>query len=247
MDQSERDHLIKVYDDTFKLTKHNKIYGSNRYLGLVDESYEFKPVCDATKTFVDKMDSFGCAHMLLKQGLNPVVLNMASEYKPGGGVMKGSTAQEECLFRRSDYYRQYNKRLVQPHPDGTVIAYNELVYTPKVTVIKDENYDLCEPWTVSCIACPAIRNPVIHSTDRYSKIDYQIMQFKIKAILQTAYFHEHDSVVLGALGCGSFHNPPTRVALMFKSELPVWDKKFKEIHFAILGDENYDIFKKIIV
>lgn len=37
--------------------------------------------------------------------LNPLVLNMASPKRPGGGFRNGSAAQEENIFRRSNYFQ----------------------------------------------------------------------------------------------------------------------------------------------
>eukprot|EP00051_Salpingoeca_urceolata_P011275 m.139525 g.139525 ORF g.139525 m.139525 type:complete len:116 (+) comp17061_c0_seq2:523-870(+) len=42
---------------------------------------------------------------------------------------------------------------------------------------------------------------------------------KIIAILKVAEQMGHDGVVLSALGCGAFHNPPTHIAELFKEAL----------------------------
>jgi len=39
---------------------------------------------------------------LLDEGHNPVMLNMANPYHPGGSYRRGASAQEEDLFRRTD-------------------------------------------------------------------------------------------------------------------------------------------------
>jgi len=44
-------------------------------------------------------------HMKTHLGLNPVVLNMCSPNLPGGGFRTGAGAQEESLFRRTNYYQ----------------------------------------------------------------------------------------------------------------------------------------------
>ena len=40
---------------------------------------------------------------LATEGLNPMCLNLASEFAPGGGWLKGAMAQEESIFYRSTY------------------------------------------------------------------------------------------------------------------------------------------------
>ena len=48
------------------------------------------------------------------EGLNPAILNMASAYRPGGGVMNGARTQEECSLRRSNLFMslyQYDRQM----------------------------------------------------------------------------------------------------------------------------------------
>ncbi|CAF5223448.1 unnamed protein product, partial [Rotaria magnacalcarata] len=53
-----------------------------------------------------------------------------------------------------------------------------------------------------------------------------------------AYHHQHDCLILSALGCGAFKNPPTHVASIFKSVIQQYAGYFKTIHFAIVDDHN---------
>ena len=54
-----------------------------------------------TKIYTLEADCLETSRLLQLMGYNPAVLNMANAYNPGGGVTKGSGAQEENLFRRS--------------------------------------------------------------------------------------------------------------------------------------------------
>ena len=52
--------------------------------------------------------------------------------------------------------------------------------------------------------------------------------------------HGHDSLVLGALGCGAFCNPPSHIAKLFHEvfEEPEFKNKYRLISFAILDDHH---------
>lgn len=57
------------------------------------------------KVSVKDIDCLTACKDLLDAGCNPVVLNLADILVPGGCVESGSGAQEESIFRRSNYCR----------------------------------------------------------------------------------------------------------------------------------------------
>ena len=78
--------------------------GTVFYSSALDAS-DVAPCGEKTLVNVMNEDCLVVADYLTFLGYNPVVLNMASPTNPGGGVMKGSGAQEENLFRRTNLYR----------------------------------------------------------------------------------------------------------------------------------------------
>lgn len=76
--------------------------------------------------------------------------------------------------------------------------------------------DPSELKVVSVISIAAISDPSIATNGSYRyKHDKDIMKYKIRLMLRIAAKHGHRSLVLGALGCGAFHNPPKDVAKAF--------------------------------
>ena len=192
---------------------------------------------------VEDMDTFDCAIDLCEAGYHPLVLNMASDYKPGGGVRSGKTAQEECLFRRS------NAHLT--HPESWYpLEWNNVIFSPCVTIIKDSEYNLMKAeYDVGMIAVAGIRKPRLEH-GLYSEDDRHLVNLKIESIFKIAINHGYDSLVLGALGCGVFQNPPEEVASIFKVMLNTYKKHFKKIVFAVLSvqsSENIRTFERIIL
>ena len=226
---------------------------------------------DRNKTIIEivNKDSIDAAEDLIKSGYNPVVLNMACEDGPGGGVIGGCYGQEESLFRRSNLYvhmypycshaAEYGlNRSSYSYPlnkrFGGVYVHNALVFRKR----EQEGYELmdsCVP--LSFIAVPAIRNPKLTTERALYKLDQEIALDKIRQIMKIGIDNNHDSLVLGAWGCGIFHNPPEIIAELFKQVLnePGIKDYFKIVHFAILEDScsfnvhnpsgNFIPFKKI--
>lgn len=71
--------------------------------------------------------------------------------------------------------------------------------------------------------------------------DKEMMVLKVRHILQTAKAKGVTHLVLGALGCGAYHNPPEEVARIFKREICGGRGRkgvegFEEISFAIFDE-----------
>ena len=71
-------------------------------------------------------------------------------------------------------------------------------------------------------------------------------RYKIRTILHIGLKHGHDYLVLGALGCGAYGNPPADVARLFHEviEEDEFRDKYKMLEFAIIGKKCYMPFKK---
>ena len=210
---------------------------------------------------------------LVEQGYNPAVLNMASLYHPGGGVLTGSSAQEEELCRRSNLaisLYQFSlpggrygdladmvrvKRRSERYPmDNTYGG----IYSPDITFFrasKDEGYALLDdPFRAAVISVASLNyNPKHgHNTldnGNIPKADKPILKEKIRTILRIGVLKGHDSLVLGALGCGAFCTPPAQMARLFHEVLSEqeFDSRFKKIVFAIIdssSSNNYQPFRK---
>ncbi|CAF4873212.1 unnamed protein product, partial [Rotaria sp. Silwood1] len=188
---------------------------------------------------------------------------MANAHSPGGGYRKGDGAQEENLFRRSDYFRSLDigldqwlperserfqcsssgklERLIDP---ATMYSMHEFgaIYTSGLTVFRrpeKTGYAFMEkPLEGVCsLAMAAYRDPKLEGNHLAPKYATGTRK-KIENVFAIAYHHKHDSLVLSALGCGAFKNPPAHVAQLFNSVIHQYAGFFKTIVFAIVDDHN---------
>ncbi len=259
-----------VFQDTLNVVNLGQysINGQNIVLGGNDELiegtvfYESPPVSIApsigeTDISIVNTDCLLAAAELLVQSFIPAVLNMANRHNPGGGVINGAGAQEENIFRRSNLFVSLYQ--FADYCDKYSIPANRFhkyplnkdtggVYSPGVTVFRGTEEDgysyLQNPYKVSMITVPAISNPDL---EKLNSGEYRIAERligpskqKIRTILRIALAHNHDSLVLGAFGCGAFRNPPKHMAELFKSVLSEEEfrNRFRRIVFAIIEDHN---------
>ena len=98
----------------------------------------------AGKVVVSGKRTLEASELYAKQGKKVCVLNFASATNPGGGVVYGSSAQEEAICRCSTLYpcldidKMWDK-FYMPHREADNPLYNDdCIYTPGVKVFKSD-------------------------------------------------------------------------------------------------------------
>lgn len=172
----------------------------------------------------------------------PLILNMASGSTPGGGVVNGAGAQEECLFRSSNYFKSMYS-LMDAYP---MDRNHGGIYTSGVTVfrdLEDKGYSLLEePFKADFVAVPAIklRDGDLENDGHLKEEIRKGTMNKIRTILNIAILHNHRTLILSAFGCGAYHNPPEDISRLFKDILDEepYAHFFKKVIFSIKSDSN---------
>ena len=202
--------------------------------------------------------TFHCASRYVRENKKIAVLNFANAYHPGGGVVQGAMAQEECLCRSSNLYEGLTIPYIVRHyykwnqkNTGDMFS-DRIIYTPGVTVFKDDSdypVNMEEWFEVDVITCAAPYNdPQKRARNTEEKLK-AVFYHRIQNILEVAIANKVDILILGAFGCGAFHNSATLVAnvmceLLVEKE---YARYFERVVFAIKksgsNNTNYLAFK----
>lgn len=207
-------------------------------------------------------------HLREDPGAKVTVLNFASATNPGGGVTRGSSAQEEAICRCSTLYPALNtphlrREFYDFHRNRRDVRYTDAcIYTPGVMVIKTDNdrperMERADWRQVSVITCaaPNLRerpynamNPGEGTSIKLSDTELlQIHKERGQKILRIAAAHGTDTLILGAFGCGAFRNPPEVVARAYRELLDQFDSYLRRVEFAVYctarDSRNYDAFR----
>lgn len=206
-----------------------------------------------TEIAIENEDCMVVGINLLNKGYKPLILNMANAFNAGGGVTRGSMAQEEEIFRCTNIHETLfplHEKLAKEHgfdikdKNGYPITKYGAIYSPSVVIFrkgKKYGYELMEePIKMAFISAAAFKNPTLVDEDTLASYLVPQMMEKIRAILRVALENGHDAFVLGAWGCGAFKNPPKHIAKLFHEVLEEeeFKNKFKNITFAIIEDYN---------
>lgn len=207
----------------------------------------------------------------VRTGSHVAVLNFANPIEPGGGVLRGAKAQEENICRSSnlyksltsknayEYYQLNNKILSKNQYNSMFLGTDQVIYSPDVLILKEnvgypdrflrvEQY-IETTYSVDVITCAA---PFFSGSGYMlpnGDLQY-LFEKRIRNILEVAIDNEVDVLILGAFGCGAFHNPPDVVADAFREVLLTdrYRKSFEQIVFAVKGTDmvcpNVEAFEK---
>ena len=253
-------------DSVVKAKKNTQVFWEDDY-PVFDQRISYD-----TEITVSKSRSFEAAMMLNKQMPDNkiAVMNFANAFHAGGGVINGSSAQEECLCRTSTLYPLLYRRSLRDsfykhhHDLNTLKASDALIYTEGVVICKtDEDLPKRMPKEdlvsvdVITVAAPDLRTTSnIHAAlvgNGAFMNDAELFGYHVKRaihVLTCAAAKNADVLVLGAFGCGAFENNPEVVARAYKVALDEFPKVFKRIEFAVYcspnDDTNYQVFKEIL-
>lgn len=277
----DREKRIEIFEDTMRLCKGNaklaeaiKASRASTKFYAADE-YPEKKTADirGTEVNVTAERTLAAAKRLSEKhgGKRIAVLNFASATNPGGGVAKGSSAQEEALCRCSTLYpclntNELHGQFYSMHKALRDARYTDAcIYTPGIISIKsDTAFPRAVPesewFSVDVITCaaPNLRekpynamNPGRGSPVKVTPAELSELHIKRGThILDIAAENGAAIVVLGAFGCGAFRNDPNIVARAYREILPSYKGVFDEIAFAVYCSPkdtgNYDTFKRIL-
>lgn len=205
-----------------------------------------------TEVRVENKDCVLAAKDLIDAGYNPAMLNLADLYTPGGLVEYGSGAQEENLCRRSNLvlslYQFSHPRLCQYPNLGLEQNADQYpmderyggIYSGIVTFFRGPESTGSQledkPYNIPIISVAALSGPRIGADGMMLQPEVDLTLEKIRTIFRIGQAQFHDSLVLSALGCGAFANPPAHIARLFHQvmEEDEFRNTFKLILFAIL-------------
>lgn len=255
----------KLVADRLLAGRKATVYYQNRSEIKIDK--ESKHDDHKIKVEVVNCNTLDAAAMFsIKTKTRVLILNLASDMKPGGGWKKWSIAQEEECFKPTSYFFNIEPVVKEAYPDLSLgdkikertapMSIEGAVYCPDVYWFRgnmEEDYEIFK-WSehafVDFVAVPALRHPPLDKHGKMSENDRNITLEKMRTVFDVAVAHGYKSLVLGAMGCGVYKNNPEEIAALFKQVINEYNNTcISNICFAILQTSsrspNFDIFSKV--
>ena len=274
---ADRYERIRIFEETMELCRShpalvNAVDYSTREQKII---WQEDPLYVAEKHFSEQaalilspQRTFEAARKYANQRIRVCALNFASSVTPGGGVTRGTTAQEESMCRISTLYAsisdketagafyERHRQMIHDEEMGRENR-DDCIFTPDIKVIREDTFECdmlpeSEWYSVDVITCaaPDLRYAENGRTYRPSIIELiQVFENRWRRILSVAAQHDAEALILGAFGCGAFHNPPEIVVQAFNNVYDEFRYSFETIEFAVFTNDmkspNYQAFHRI--
>lgn len=244
--KEERTMTAKQWLDHITL-KWNKevqraVENTTAYRDVYPERFKVpEPRYEKTETKIFKNDVVTCAKAAVTHASKYskiLVLNFASYTSPGGGFLKGSTAQEEaicystglypCLESQKAWYEENRKT------DTDRCYSNDYIYSEDVPFIVNNKCYFVDVLTMAAPNNKSVWSPV---EDLFAE--------RMECAFLVGMEKNIDVILLGAWGCGVFGNDPEFVAKTWKSLTDKYDGRYKEVVHPILDAQMCKVFKDV--
>ncbi|WP_276479484.1 TIGR02452 family protein [Paraflavitalea pollutisoli] len=175
---------------------------------------------------------------------NILCLNFASAKNAGGGFLGGAIAQEECIARASGLYPCLLKAPAYyafHRKQWSCLYSDHMIYSPAVPILKDELGVLLDEIVLTAIVTsPAVNAGVVVEREKENKEQIiPVMRVRTAKLLALCATHGHDTLVLGAWGCGVFRNNPEEIAALFHEALTgPFAGQFRKVVFAVKTNKD---------
>ncbi len=265
----EMNHHIEndkiLYSATQKMVQRTMVYNENFVSGK-------KARRNGKVSFQENLTLIS-AEPYVTNGKRVTVLNFANPVEPGGGVLRGATAQEEYLCRSSNLYHALisenasayyaaNRDIIENNQFNSMfLGTDRVIYSPDVMVLKHTTgyapfsvNDYLEtyrniPYSLDVLTCAA----PFFSGSGYILPNgdlCHLIKRRIRNIFEVCIENDVEVLILGAFGCGAFHNSPKVVADAFRNVLleERYIHAFDEVVFAVKRSDyicpNIEAFEK---
>lgn len=215
------------------------------------------------------------------QAQRPLLINFASFRSPGGGWLKGAMAQEEALCYRSSLALSLHRIYYPLEIDQAIYSPYVLVMRSDYATgheLPEKDVIAEDLPVVSVVTTAALERPLFDNDETQEEAkrvprrdpgpppsiaelearrftqdkDRNTTKAKMRLALRIAARNGHRRLVLGALGCGVYGNPPLDIAHCWLEVLTEWEFQgnwWIDVCFAVLdkrNDGNFEIFRKVL-
>lgn len=258
--KAHAEEMAKKYDANIEMS----ILNSKIYLEDFTKDYsQDTPPGNIPIIRLIKTDTISCIKVANKyitkeiKGYNPpkiCLLNFASFKNPGGRFIDGSMAQEEAICHATNLYnilsdKRITDKFYTPNLKSLnkALYKNRAIYTPNVVTLVPNNAGGKSVVTVDVLTCAAPNYNAAHKYQNISREECnEVIDSRIKYILDILDDNKVDIAILGAFGCGVFGNDPKFVAETFQKYIKSFDYHMKWCLFAVPGGPNFEAFKDVL-